>query len=322
MTSDLPQQRHRALVMLLLATLFWGLSFPVVKAMGLLQAKILPEASTWFSTLYIVAPRFVLAAALMALWRPRAFWQFTAGEWKQGLMIGCFGAAGILLQNDGLRYTAASTSAFLTQLYAILIPVYLAVRARRNPGPTVWVCGALVLAGVAILGRFDWQSWQFGRGEWETLLCSVFFMGQILWLDKKEYAASRPAQLSFIAFATQGFIFAVLALIATPGVTALTVPWTSAPWVIMTLILTIFCTLGAYSLMNAWQPKISATEAGLIYCVEPIFGSMMALFLPAWLSGWGDVDYPNEMATFSLIVGGTLITVANILIQLRRPRAG
>jgi hypothetical protein len=40
----------------------------------------------------------------------------------------------MLLQTDGLRFTAASTSAFLTQFYAILIPVYVALRSRRNPG--------------------------------------------------------------------------------------------------------------------------------------------------------------------------------------------
>ena len=46
--------------------------------------------------------------------------------------------------------------------------------------------------------------------------------------------------------------------------------------------------------MNTWQPKITATEAGLIYCVEPIFGSGMALFLPALFSAWAAIDYPNE----------------------------
>jgi len=83
--------------------------------------------------------------------------------------------------------------------------------------------------------------------------------------------------------------------------------------------LTIFCTLGAYSLMNAWQPKISATEAGLIYCVEPIFGSLMAWFLPAVFSKWAGIEYLNETATWTLLVGGGLITLANVLLQLKPP---
>jgi len=59
-------------------------------------------------------------------------------------------------------------------------------------------------------------------------------------------------------------------------------------------MLTVVCTLAAYGIMNAWQPKISATEAGLIYCVEPIFGSAMALFLPAIFSRWAGIDYPTN----------------------------
>jgi hypothetical protein len=85
----------------------------------------------------------------------------------------------------------------------------------------------------------------------------------------------------------------------------------------LTAMLTVFCTLGAYLIMNTWQPKITATEAGLMYCFEPIFGSVMALFIPALFSVWAGISYANEMATMHLLVGGGLITAANILIQLK-----
>ncbi|HUR60481.1 MAG TPA: DMT family transporter [Opitutaceae bacterium] len=309
----------RALLMLLVACLFWGLSFPVVKAIGMLHAKLIPGVGTWFSAIYTVAPRFVIATLLMIAWRPRGFWRFTPGELKQGLVMGFFASAGMLFQNDGLQFTAASTSAFLTQFYAILIPLWLAVRHRRNPGAVVWICCVLVLAGVAILGRFDWRTMHFGRGEWETLLCSLFFMGQILWLEKKEFAANRPEKLTLVMFIMQGVLFSAMALAtaATPG--AVLVPWTSPAWLGLTLVLTTLCTIGAYSLMNVWQPKISATEAGLIYCMEPIFGTIMACFLPALFSRWAGIDYPNESATWMLLVGGGLITAANILLQLKPP---
>jgi drug/metabolite transporter (DMT)-like permease len=225
----------------------------------------------------------------------------------------------LLLQNDGLQFTAASTSAFLTQFYAIMIPVYLAMRARRNPGPVVWASGVLVLAGVAILGNFDWKEMKLGRGEWETLLSSVFFMGQILWLEKKEFSANRAFELTLVMFATEAVVFGALACVVTPNASVLWTPWTSPPWLGLTGVLTVFCTLGAYGLMNAWQPKITATEAGLIYCVEPVFGSLMALFLPGLFSAWAAIVYPNETATWTLLIGGSLITLANVLIQLKPP---
>jgi drug/metabolite transporter (DMT)-like permease len=90
-------------------------------------------------------------------------------------------------------------------------------------------------------------------------------------------------------------------------------------WLGFTLVLTVFCTYAAYSLMNAWQPKITATEAGLIYCVEPIFGSLLSLFLPALFSTLAGIDYRNETGTWTLLAGGGLITLANVLLQLNPP---
>ena len=305
--------------MLLVANFFWGLSFPLIKTILLLHEKLVPAAGPWFSTIYTVAPRFVLAVAVLMVLKPRAWRGVTRGELKQGGVIGLFAAVGMLFQNDGLQFTAASTSAFLTQFYAIMIPVYLAIRARRSPGPVVWVSSALVLAGVAILGKFDWRELHLGRGEWETLLSSVFFMGQILWLDKKEFAANRAFELTLVVFVTEAVFFAVLAGLTAPDVAALVTPWTSPAWLGFTGVLTLLCTLGSFGLMNAWQPKITATEAGLIYCVEPVFGSVMALFLPAIFSAWAGINYGNEAATWTLLVGGGLITAANVLIQLKPP---
>lgn len=318
--TDHAALRSRALFMLLIANFYWGLSFPAIKALSFLHERLLPDSGTWFSTLMLVAPRFVVAAILLVALRP-AVMRMTRAELKQGAIIGFFAAAGMLLQNDGLQFTSASTSAFLTQFYAILIPVWLALRRGRNPGARVWLCCALVLAGVAILGGFDWRTLRLGRGEAETLLCSVFFMGQILWLEKKEFAANRPAQLTFAMFVTEAVVFCALAGAAAPDAAALVRPWTSGPWVGLTLILAVFCTIGAFTIMNRWQPKITATEAGLIYCVEPIFASLLAVFLPAWFSAWAAIDYANERLTWTLLVGGGLVTVANVLLQLRPAKA-
>lgn len=307
--------------MLLLTNLMWGISFPVVKALGLLHAQLVPAAGTWFATFYCIAPRFVLATLLLGLAQWRGCWRITRAEWQQGGLMAGFLALGLLLQNDGLQFTAASTSAFLTQLYAILIPLSLALWHRRHPGANVWVSCALVLVGVAILGRFDWREFSFGRGETETLICSVFFMGQILCLGWKRFAHNRPEKITLVMFMIQAVIFGALAVGSAPNLETLLTPWRSVPWLGFTLVLTLFCTVGSFSLMNVWQPRISTTEAGLIYCFEPIFASLMALFLPAWFSAWAGFDYPNEAATGALLVGGGLITLANVIILLRPPRA-
>ena len=105
--------------MLLLANAFWGLSFPLMKAVGQLTQRVSPEANPWFFTAMMVMPRFVLAAAVLATVLGRRLRTITSNEWQQGLLLGSFAVLGMLLQADGLQYTAASTSAFLSQFYAV-----------------------------------------------------------------------------------------------------------------------------------------------------------------------------------------------------------
>jgi hypothetical protein len=68
-------------------------------------------------------------------------------------------------------------------------------------------------------------------------------------------------------------------------------------------------------LMNRWHRHVGATLAGLIYCVEPVFTSAYALFLPGLLSAWAGIRYANETLTPHLLVGGGLILAANVLAQ-------
>ncbi len=303
--------------MLLVANLFWGLSFPVIKAVVLVHEQVLPGSGNWFITAMTLAPRFVFALIILVVLQGRGIRDFSGGEVRQGVALGLFAAVGMIFQNDGLQFTEASTSAFLTQFYAIMIPVYLALRGRRNPGSRVWIACVLVLAGVAILGRFDWRTLHFGRGEWETLLSSVFFMGQILWLERAEFAGNRPGKITIVMFATEAVVFTGLALATAPSLAAMAVPFTSPAWLLFTLTLTFFCTIGAFTIMNTYQPRITATEAGLIYCIEPVFGSLLALFLPGLFSVWAGIAYGNETATWTLLLGGGLITAANLLIQFK-----
>ncbi len=309
----------QALLGLVLTNALWALSFPLVKGIVFAHQQVLPGSSSWFITACAIAPRFVLATAVLALILGRSLRDLRRSELKQGFLIGLAASGGMLFQNDGLQFTAASTSAFLTQFSAIMIPLWVALRIRRWPSPVTWVACILVLIGVGVLADFDPRTMRLGRGELETLVCSVFFMLQIFVLEDKSFTGNRTLPVTITMFATEAVIFTVMSFATAPQTADMLVPWTSPIWVGCTIALTVFCTLGAFTLMNKWQPYITATEAGLLYCLEPVFTAALALFLPAMLSGWGGFDYPNETATFALLAGGGLITAANVLIQLRPP---
>lgn len=320
MTTDSRSLHRRALLGLLLANFFWGLSFPLIKAMGHEQLQLLPGSSSWFITALTVGPRFLLAAVVMGLLARAQLAEWRPNEVRQGVWLGLTLGAGMLLQVDGMQYTSASTSAFLTQFYAVMIPVVVAVRTRRLPPPLTWLCVGLVLAGVAILGRFDFAALHLGRGELETLLSSVFFMLQMFALEDPRFAGNRTLAVTAVMFTTVAVIFCALALVLAPAPLDCVRPMTSGPWLLFLGLLTLFCTLGSFTLMNRWQPQITATEAGLIYCFEPVFTSVMALFLPGVFSRWAGFDYANETITWQLLAGGGLITFANVLLQVRASR--
>src|SRR5688572_15898881 len=243
MTSATSPLHRRALFGLVLATLFWGLSFPAMKGMVLTHERLLPGSSNWFVTVMILGPRFLLAAAMLLLWAPRTIFGLTRNELRQGVLLAVTNALGMICQVDGLQFTSASVSAFLTQFTVILIPLVVAVRTRRAPSPVIWVSALMVLAGVAILGRFDFHTLQLGRGELVTLLGSVFFTMLIFVLDDPRYASNRALPVSAVMFGVEGLTFTGLALTIAPQPSDYFVPWTSAAWLASTGMLTLFCTL-------------------------------------------------------------------------------
>src|SRR6266581_1191176 len=251
-----PSWHSRACLWLLFGTLVWGLSFPLLKVIALAQQRLVPGASSWFLASLTVCVRFAAAALALLCWCLPTLRRLTRSEIWHGLGLGVFGGIGMFLQVDGLMYTAASTSAFLTQMTCLLIPLWVAFQHRRFPS-------LLVLVSVVI-----------------------------------------------------GLMFLPVTLATTPSWPALFTAYDSEVVIGCTLVIIWCCTVVSYGLMNHWQPRVTATEAGLIYCAEPLFASVFALFLPGWLAGPARINYANGTLTRNLLVGGGLITLANVLIQI------
>ena len=308
--------RLKALRMLMVASAFWGLSFPTTKALALAQQELLPASSSWFVASLCVAYRFAIATLVLLLLSARSLTRLTRLELEQGLGLGLFGGVGILLQIDGMTYTSASTSAFLTQCYCLWIPVWVAWRERSWPPAKVFLSCALVIIGAAALANLDWNQARIGRGELETIAASLAFTGQILWLERPQYAENNARHFSLVMFLTTAAVALPVALVTTRQWGDWVQAYRTAPTLGFLGILIFFCTCGGYMLMNRWQRRVTSTEAGLMYCLEPVFASAFALFLPAWFAHWAAVPYANEKLTSSLLVGGGLITAANVLIQL------
>jgi drug/metabolite transporter (DMT)-like permease len=295
----------------------WALSFPTMKALVLTQQKLLPQDGSWFFASLSVTYRFGIAGVILLLFTFRQMLSVRRLEMEQGLVIAVFGGLGILFQMDGLAYTSASTSAFLTQGYCLIIPLWVALMNRCWPSLKTFLSTALVLAGVGVLAGVNAHSFNLGRGELETLLASFLFTGQILSLEHPRYAVNRPMVLTVVMLLGTALFAAPLAWFTMPSGAAWWQSYASPAACGFLAIIVGFCTLTAFILMNTWQRGVTATEAGLIYCAEPVFASVLALFLPEIFSRWAGISYANEHLTARLLLGGGLITAANVLLQSR-----
>jgi drug/metabolite transporter (DMT)-like permease len=314
-----PALHRRAVLWLMAGTAAWGLSFPVQKMLTMLQQDLVPAAGTWFLTSWIICLRSLMAAAVLLLWKPQLLRGMTREEVRQGLLLGLIGGLGLILQADGLAHTNASTSAFLTQSYCVILPMWHCFSRRITPEWRLVLCTGLVLWGISILSGFNWRTLHMGRGEWETLGAAAAFTIQIILLERPRYRENRAMPVTLLMFLGFAAWSAPVAVMAAPQIGDLWRVVASPAAVAHLGVLALACTVFAYAIMNLWQPKVSATEAGLIYCIEPVCAAVYALFLPGILSRWTGVSYPNEILTSTLISGGLLITAANVLLQVKGP---
>jgi drug/metabolite transporter (DMT)-like permease len=304
---------------LILACALWALSFPLVKALHLEQAQRLPGVSTLFLSSWMQFARFGTCGLMLLPFILRKKWPHRT-EIRQGATLAFWGGLGMWLQVDALAYTQASTSAFLTQAYCIFLPLWACIRLRRVPSAREISATLLVLIGGGILAGLRPGHLQLGRGEIETLAAAFVFTFQILSLEDPRYRGNCGIKVSFVMFISIAVLFIPVTLLTAPNFSACLQAGASFESMTLIATLALFCSVGGYGLMNVWQPRVSATEAGLIYTMEPVFTTGYVLFLPSIVGHLIGIPVSNESLTHQMIFGGTLILAANLLIQLKISR--
>lgn len=322
-----PRTQHwTALTILALATASASGSFVLFKASALAHAPFAVGESSWFLSAHDLVPRFLLGVLALLALHGFAALRLTRTEWAQAVFMAVTSFAGCMFQFDGLQRTTAGTTAFLTQLYVVLIPLWWALLKWRRPafapaaaGKPGWAialaCG-LVLVGVAVLARVDWATFRVGRGEAEVLVGAVFFSLLLSALSWPAFAGNRAERTSAGMFLLEAGLFALVSVATCREPTNLLAPYASPGWLSVMLATTVFGTIGPFVVMNHWQRSVTATEAGMLYCLGSVFAALAEIALPGLLSRWLGIDYANQPVTFTLAVGGAFILGANALLQL------
>lgn len=294
--------------MLVLATLFWGASFPLMKHWQLGAAAC--PGGDLVASHTLMGLRMLLGLGILACLRPRLFLLPTRREFRIGMFFGLLNFTGLTCQMLGLAQTTPALSGFFTSLAGAWVPLLAFALFRTSVSrPTLW--GLLVcLVGAAVLGIDPNQTWMMGGGELWTLLSTFVFAALILLLDRwGKTIQSAHLTVPIILFTGLPAIPLAIFVAGREADMAIWLNWLGSmvrePSILTTvLLLTLCCTVCSTLWMATYQPRIPAARAALIYFLEPVFAALFS------------ICFGYDVISLSLILGGALILVGNLFVEL------
>lgn len=273
--------RATADLLLLAVALLWGGTFVIVRD----SVRVMPP-------LLLIGGRFLLALLALVLIFPRHLRDWRANL-RPGLLLAGLLMGGFVLQTYGLRYTTASTSGFITGLNVVFVALTVAAFRPGIPSRRTVLGVILATTGLACLSWLP-GGWQFGRGDWLTLACAVFFALHIV-VTGLVAPGRDPVALTVIQFAA--VTLASLGAHAVSGA-GLVMP-TAAGWFAL-VYLGLAATAFAFLMQTAAQRHTPAVDTAIIFSTEPLFAAAIAVLF-------------GEKLTIQMLIGGGAIFAAMLL---------
>ena len=311
------QKDKRAESMLVLTTLIWGGTFPVIQ-----------WALKDISPMLMVGIRFILAGLLA--WPVLVPPKRTISETPQtpsqprfnlsvlvwGLVIGLGMLAGYAGQTIGLQYTTVPRSGFITYTFALFVPFLQFFMLGRRPKignllglfVVFWGLSFVTETSSAPLRLADFHPGRIitvtrgllggglNKGDLFSLAGAVGYAFYIVLLDKATKIC-HPGAVTVVQMLACG----AFALILSPFVeTPRLVPTLNLAGSI--IYLAVFGGVIALALMNWFQRHLNPLRAVLIYSLEPIFASILAWVL------MGTIMTGREIVGAFFILSGILVS--------------
>ena len=282
--------RLRGTLMLLAASFFWGTTF-VAQILGMDGLGPYTYAAARF------ALGVLFIGALWFLYRDKRAEQRRAGTFRSGFRAGVpVGLAmfiSVTLQQVALLYTTAGKTAFITTVYIVLVP-FAAVLLGQRVRAVQWGGAILAFAGVYFLSAHGEIT--INTGDLLVLICSFFWMAQILLIDR--YARAVDAiELCFMQM-----------IVCTIGSAVLAAIYESFAWIdiwgaaVPILYAGLFSCGVAYTCQILGQAYVEPTQAAILMSTEAIFAAA---------AGWlilGETMSGVQLLGCALLLGGALMT--------------
>ncbi|MFZ0518742.1 MAG: DMT family transporter [Acidobacteriaceae bacterium] len=275
-------------LLMLAVVMLWGAMFVLIKV----AIDVVPPQ--WFNAI-----RMMIAFACLGLMYRKEFRHLSREAWIFGAAAGASLALGYVFQTQGLLYTTATNSAFITALVVVIVPILATIPGIRPPGHdtpewTAWAGAVVALLGVALLTMPENAPWttlftaggKEGFGNLLSLFCAVGFSLYVLALAHASGRA-RFQQLILLQIGFAMFFLTIGALIMEPvridSLTQLVAPGgvLRQPLVsIYLLVAGVLATALAFGVQTWAQQVIPAANIAVILTLEPVFAWLTAfLFL-------------------------------------------
>lgn len=264
----------RAETLLVVATALWAGTFVLVKS-----------ALDDISPSGFVLLRFGLASVVgLMLWRK----SLKAIDWmlvRHGLIIGTLFGLGFVLQSIGLVDTTPTSSAFITGTTVVFVPFVYRVVERRSISTLNW--GSTIVVAIGLFLFTEPEHAGFRWGDMLTVASAIGWAGYIVALDVFTVSTDNSQHRRDALVLMQLMITTAIAacsIVVFDGA-ELSITWSSS-----LVIAVVYCALAA-TVITTWvqtnvQRFTHPVRAGVIYSLEPIFASIIALtfFNEEW--GW------------------------------------
>jgi len=280
---------NRAYLALVLVTLFWGITFPLIRIS--VQDRLTPSQFVFY--------RFSCAALLLAPFARLKLWKLGLKPnldlfWK-GFVLGMLGWGCFHTQTTALQTIEAGRAAFITGTAVILIPIMsplfgLAVPSRIDFMAALGaVCGLYLITDPSGQGICTGDAW--------VALCALIYAFHVHSLQRWVKRESDTILLTFFQILGVVFCSVITTFITHPHPTQL-LPKPTPELLIPVSICAFFSTVLATLLQTRYQPETSPQKAALIFSLESVF----AAFFGYWILG--------EVLTLRGFLGCSLIFVS------------
>ena len=254
--------QRRADLMLLLATSFWGIS-------NCLTAICLRD----MQPLTLNAFRFITAFLVLGFVFRKNLRRVSRVTVKYSILVGLSLVIVYTSLTYGVMYTSVSNAGFIGAMTVLFTPLFEFILYRKKPGKKFSFALLLCLIGIAMLTLNE--TLKPALGDIICLLVPTFYAVDLM-LTEKAVADPEvdPLALGVCDLAVVGVVMLVLSLLVeTPALPQSPKVWVSA------LFLGIFCSGVCLVLQSVYQKDTTATRAGLIFTLEPVFSAIFAFFL-------------------------------------------